>query len=114
MTSKPLVTCHLSLSLERSAYGFVQALAITARQGQLHAFAQEDAILAVKPRLQFLYAINIDDSRAMHAHELARVELRFERRDGVAQQVRFFAGVQAHVIAFGFEPINLLGLHEED
>src|SRR5689334_24284565 len=51
------------------------------------------AILAVKPRLQFLYAVDVDNGRAMHAHELARVELRFKRRDRIAQQVRLFAGV---------------------
>ena len=62
---------------------------------------EDDVVLAVRPRVQLADAAQVDDGRAVDADELLRVELRFEVREGLAQQVRLLPGVNLDVVALG-------------
>ncbi len=50
----------------------------------------------------------------MHAHEARRIELRLERAQPLALQVRVLAEMQPHVIPVRLRPIQLRGLAEDD
>ena len=50
----------------------------------------------------------------MDAHELFGVELSLKAADGLAQQVCFLARVDVDVVAFGFDPVNLVRVEEKD
>ena len=48
-------------ALEKTSQSFLQVLAVVTRERQLRSIQQDDAILAVKPRLQLFNAIYLDD-----------------------------------------------------
>jgi hypothetical protein len=64
--------------------------------------------------LQFLDALGVDDAGAVDADEAARIEPRLHARHRLAEEVRFLAKVQAHVVAGGFDPVEIVGAQEED
>ena len=51
--------------------------------------------------------IDADDRRSMHAKELRRIQLPFDRGDGVAHQVLARAGVNGDVVVGGAQPVHL-------
>src|SRR5262245_18798846 len=92
----------------------VQPAAEIPAQTQLGAAAKNDPPVAMRPGLQFLNAIDIDQPGAVNARELARVELRGKAGESFAHQRRLFSEVDADVIALGLDPVNLVGLEHED
>ena len=73
--------------LQRSSQQLVQFFPVGPRQRELDAFAKDDAVFAVKPWLQFGYAVDVDDGGAMNSNEFSWIELRFKRGDRVSQQI---------------------------
>src|SRR5262249_43559927 len=90
-----------------------QSLAAAPAQHQLGAVLEDHSILIVKPRLQLADAVDVDDPRAMNASKLLRIELSFQAADRLTQQVRLLSDVQAHVLAFGLDPVNLSPLQKK-
>src|SRR5882672_1282015 len=70
-----LVRFGNELVLREFSQGFLQLVAMVAREGELGAVVQDDAILAMKPGLQFLNKIQTNYRRAMYADELLGIEL---------------------------------------
>ena len=85
-----------------------------AREGQLRAVLQDDAILPMEPRLQFLNEIEPNYRGAMDAHKLPGIELRFQTTDCFTKQVGLLRAVDRNIIAFGFDPIDFAGLEKID
>ena len=73
---------------------------------------QNHAVFAVKPRLEFFDSVEPNDSRAVDSQKLFRIELSSEVADCFAQQMRLLSGVQGNIVAFGFNPIDLVGSHK--
>ena len=70
-------------------------VAIRAAERQLGSIAQDDHIIAPKPRLQFFYAFDIHDYRAMNSIKFFGIEFGFNTVHCVAQQVIFGSDVEA-------------------
>ena len=70
--------------------------------------------IAVCQRIKARDPIYLYDCGAMDAQESATVEACFERVQGFAKKVPLAVNVQAGVIAYGFDPINLFGLDKGD
>src|SRR5437588_6829320 len=92
----------------------LQLLAVAAREREPRAVLQKDVVLAMRPGLQLLDAVESDDCGAVYADELFGIELRFEAGDGLAQEVRLLARVYGDVVALGLDPVNLIRVEEED
>jgi 16S rRNA G1207 methylase RsmC len=60
-------------NLKSVAHSLLEIRAIVPAERQLFAVLKNDSILAVKPRLQFLNLIDLNDRRAVNAKELFRV-----------------------------------------
>src|SRR5581483_7752976 len=50
-------------------------LVVAARQGQLGAVLEQHALVGVEQRRQLAHPVEVDDGRAVDAHEALRVEL---------------------------------------
>src|SRR5580704_3447840 len=75
---------------------------------ELAAVFEDDAPLAVKPRLHLFHTIEIHQLRPADARELVRVELVREILQRAANGVHLTAGVEANVVAIRFGPIQPL------
>ena len=73
--------------LQTSSQQLVQFFPVGPRQRELDAFAKNDAVFTVKPRLQFGDPVDVDDGGAMNSNEFSWIELRFERGNRVSQQI---------------------------
>src|SRR4029078_7530657 len=91
-----------------------QASAEHAAGGETCPVAHDDDVLAVEPRLELLDAIDVDDRRAMNAPERLGIEALFHVLHAFAQQVGVVLRVNLHVVARRFDPVDLLGAHEEN
>ena len=80
--------------------------AVIAAESELRAVAKDDPPVVARPGLQFLDAVEVDQTGAVNAREFTRVELRGQVRQRFADQRRLFAEMDADVIAFGFDPVN--------
>src|SRR5204863_9162651 len=103
-----------TVCLQTIAERGLQLLSVAAREREPRAVLQEDVVLAVRPGLQLLDAVEPDDCGAVYAHELFGVELRFETRDCLAQEVRLLPRVNGNVVALGLDPVDLVRVEEED
>src|SRR5687767_4066741 len=63
--------------------------------------------------VEFANAIQVDESRAMDARKAFRLQAMFHFSERRAQQVRLRADVQPHVVAIGFNPIDLRRANNE-
>src|SRR5262249_61352461 len=99
---------------ESSAEEFAQFFAEVAAQHKLAAVTQHNLILAVEPRLQLADTFDVDDCRPMNPGKASRIELRFESPDRLSQKIRVFADVKSDVLPFGFDPVDLVDLEEEN
>src|SRR5688500_15087695 len=74
----------------------------------LHAGAriEHQKAFAVGVRLDLLDQIEIDDGGAVNALETAWIEAFFEILHRLAQDQRVVAGVDAHIIAGGVDPLD--------
>jgi hypothetical protein len=73
---------------------------------------QDDAILAVRPRLQLVDRVDVDDRRSVDARELAGIEPALYGVERAAHDVGVALGVQQHVVARRLEPGDRLGRDE--
>src|ERR1051325_12191781 len=89
-------------------------LSITATESVMRTREQHDAVNASGPGLHFLNAINVDDRVSMNAHKHARVDLRFDVVQRVAQQMRGVGETKTHVVALSFDRMHILSAHKED
>ncbi len=64
---------------------FLQLVSIIPGEGELGTILQDDAILAMKPGLQLLNAIDTDYRRAVDAQKLLGIELGFQTADCLAE-----------------------------
>src|SRR6266487_2743725 len=69
-------------------------------------------VFPVEPRLELLDPVHVDDRRAMHAHEAVRGEAWLEALELLPYDVRLAARMQLHVLAVGFDPVDLARLQE--
>src|SRR6187455_812271 len=91
----------------------LQLVSIAATERQARAVAQDDDVFAVEPGLQFLDALGVDDARAMNANEALRIQARFHTIHRLAEEMRFLAQMEAHVVAGRLDPIQIAGAQEE-
>src|SRR5689334_3919558 len=101
------------VSLEALPEPFLQFVPVPTTQRKPRSIAQDDDILAVEPGLQFLDPLGVDDARAVDADEAARVEARLHVGHRLAEEMRLFTEMQAHVVARGLDPIEIFGAQEE-
>ena len=92
----------------------VQFVAVTPRQSELSTVAEDDHVVAVEKRLDFLDPVQIHDNRAADSEELRRREQSFHGADGFPHQVGPFPGMQPHVVAFGFNPVDFVRVNKDD
>jgi hypothetical protein len=76
-------------NLQRISQNLEQFVFVTAAQSQFRAVFQNDRVFAREHRLQFLDAFDVDDCRAVNADEFLRIELRFQRAERLADEMRF-------------------------
>src|ERR1051326_5714104 len=86
----------------------------TASHGQLFAILKNDDVFALEKRLELLDAFDVDEHGPADADEFLRVELFFQRGQGLAQNMILFGSVEHDVVACGFHVIDLIGFDEED
>src|SRR5882724_59956 len=91
---------------------FLQTVPVVAGQGEFGAIVENDVILTMKPRLQFLDAIDTDYGGAMNAQELFWIQLGLEAGDGFSQQMSLLTGVHGNIVSFRLNPINIVGFEE--
>src|SRR5947199_317851 len=103
-----------TVCLQTVAERGLQLLSVAAREREPRAVLQEVVVLAVRPGLHLLDAVEPDDRGAVYAYELFGVELRFEAGDCLAQEVRLLARVYRDVVALGLDPVDLVRVEEED
>ena len=96
------------------ADGALKVGAVVTAEGELLAVFHDDAVFAVKPGLHFLDPVDLHNRRAMNAPELLWVELLFQTADRLAQQIAFLVIVDAHVVSFRLDAVNVLHVKKED
>src|ERR1043165_133381 len=99
--------------LDVIADGALEVGAVVATEGELLAVLHDHAILAVEPRLHLFDLVDLHDRRTMDASKLARVELLFQAADRLAQQISLLIIVDAYVISFRLDALNVVHAHEE-
>ena len=103
-----LCFCAFAPGLDSVADGALEVGAVVAAEGELFAVFHDDAILAVKPRLHLFDLVDLHDRGTMNAAELPRVELFFKTADRLAQQVTLLVVVDADVISFRLDAVNIV------
>jgi hypothetical protein len=100
----------------------LQRIAIQPAQSESRAVAQHHLVIAAARDQQLLDALDVDDARAVDTEEALRPDLLDQSGHGLAHQVDLFAGIDAHVVALGLDPVDRLdvderhaaaGLHEQ-
>jgi hypothetical protein len=81
---------------------------------EMFAILQHDDVLAFEHRLKFFHAVEIDNGASADAQKGFGIELRFERVEGLAQNVAFFAGINTDVVAGGFDRVDVGSLDDGD
>jgi hypothetical protein len=80
---------------------------IIAAQSEFGFVLQNDEIIAVKKRIQFLDAVNIYKARTMDSQKLFGIEFGFRVVHRFPKQMRVFTDMEFDVISGGFDPINI-------
>ena len=113
-----MMTCFCALCaflwLDAVSHRALEVGAVVAAQSELFAVLHDDAILAVKPRLHLFDLVDLHDSRTMNAAKLSRVELLFQTTDRFAQQVSLLIIVDAYVISFRLDALNVIDTDKEN
>ncbi len=76
--------------------------------------AEHQEAFAIGVRLDLPDQVEIDDGRAVDALETARIEALLEVLHRLAQDQRVVAGIDAHVIAGGVDPLDRVDVDAED
>ena len=92
----------------------LEVRSVVSAQGELLAVFHDDAIFTVKPRLHLLDLVNLDNRGTMNSPELPRIELVFQTADRLAQEVSLLIVVNAHVVPFSLNAVNILDVQEEN
>src|SRR5918993_468800 len=100
----------VALQLQRRPH----LIAIRPSRGELRSVLESNHVLAVKERLQLGDALGLYERAAMNAEESVRTQLRLERVQRVADQVRRAARPDAHVIALREDAVDVGNVHEQD
>src|SRR5579864_6544712 len=72
------------------------------------------SVVPVEPWLDFADALEIDDGGAMDAHKPLRIELRFHLIHVAADQMRCCTAVEAQIVAFSFNPVQVADVEEKE
>src|SRR4030095_1444433 len=91
-----------------------EPFSIIATQRELGAVAKDHRVVAAEHRVKLLYAVDVYHRRAVDAEKLFRIELLFDAVHRLADHMRLAADMKLDVIAGSFDPIDLVGLEEED
>jgi hypothetical protein len=86
----------------------------TAAEPQLRAIVQYYVAVAVRTRLNFANAIEIDNRRPMNARKVLLVQLLRKLRKSDSDKNRGFTRAQSRVLTGRGDPVNLLGLQEQE
>src|SRR5215510_9386334 len=100
--------------LDIIADGALEVGPVVPAERELFAVLHDDAILAVKPGLHLFDLVDLHDGRTMDAAKLSRVELLFQATDRFAQQVSLLIIVDAYVISFRLNALNVIDTDKED
>src|SRR6478609_3796284 len=73
-----------------------------------------NAMMPVKPGLHFADTLQVDDRGAMNAHEFVGIKLCFHLIHVAADQMRCCTAVKTQVVAFGFNPVEVADIEEEE
>src|SRR5712671_1922284 len=92
----------------------MERLTVRGTRGELGAVLQDHDVLPVKPRLELLDPVHVDDGRAMHAHEAVRGEPLLEPRQRVPDDVRLRSRVQPGVLSVRRDPVDLARSEKRD
>src|SRR6185369_6662984 len=71
-----------------------QVLSITPAQAKFRSILQNDNEVPMRPRLEFLYSIEIHDCRTVYSRESLRVQLPFNVVERVAHEIRLFSAAK--------------------
>src|SRR5689334_14028249 len=82
-------------------------------QFELLSVAQDHAMVTAKPGLDFANTLQVDDGGTMNAHKFRGIELAFHLAHVAAQQMRRTIAVQAQIVSFGFDPIQVAYVQEQ-
>ncbi len=91
-----------------------QTVAEVAAGCELLAVVEHDNRVTTEPGLNLFDALDVDDGGAMDAAEASRVQLRLKCRHRFPDEMSDAAGMQADVVVFGFDPINVIRLEQND
>lgn len=73
---------------------------------------EDEQVLSFEPALDFLYAIDPDDRRAVDPDEALRVQLLFDLREALVDLEHLAARVNPDVLPLRFDPVDLRGLQK--
>src|SRR5829696_5628923 len=107
--------CPLLISARKG--GFQEELdfvAITARQLELLSAFEREEILAVHMCAQRFHPLQVHNGGAVYTLEESGVEQAFQLLHRAAQDMRLTAGVDAHVIPRGVDPVDRGDRHSHD
>src|ERR1041385_4263746 len=86
----------------------------TATHREAFAIFQHDDVLALKHRLKFFDAVEINNGTSAHTEKCFWIELRCQGVKRLAQNVAFFPGMDTYVVAGRFNSVNLGSLDHDD
>src|SRR5215471_7472080 len=95
--------CRISDSAEQGS----QLFAVVAAGSQLGSVSEHHHVFAVKPRLQPLNEINVDDHGTVHAKKSRRVQSLLEFFERFTQDMLLSARVEPKVVARGLDPVDV-------
>src|SRR5581483_1432013 len=84
-----------------------QTLAVGAARHQLRSVAEDHRVFPVKPGLEALDGVDVDDRRPVHAEEAIGIEALLEAPERVPQEVLLAAGVDLHVVSRRLQPLDV-------
>src|SRR5215208_5284782 len=90
----------------------VQVAAVAATRSQLRSIVKHHQVLAAEERFDGPYTVDVHDGRAVDSAEHLWIQRGRNAAQVFAHQVRSTTNVQTYVIAFGTDPVDLLGPEE--
>jgi hypothetical protein len=84
-----------------------------AGRGHLGIVVEHHQVLLVEPRLNLADPVDVHDRRAADPHELVGIQMPLDPGEGLPLLVHVLAGVDAHQLVRGLDPVDGLGPQEE-
>lgn len=85
-----------------------------AAQREFHAVIHQDPNVSMRQRLQLPDPVNIYNGRAIGAKKRPRIQPGLELTDSSSKDMQRLTAVDSHVIALGFNPINVCCFDEQE